>query len=430
MKDANKISFFAAVLMSMNIMIGAGILVAVGPMTSIAGTISFLAWPLTGLLLFPVILGLAKASQMFSGEGGFYNYCTKGIGPVAGIIAQWIFILGYLGTAASLFTVLRNGIAESSGSQFLVDYPFLFNILVVSFYTLINLIPVSKISKIQSIGTLLKLTPIVTVIAVMAFYYNPNLQFNLSSMSNISMTFSTVIFAYLGFEACCSISGLLKDGPQKIGKVILTAFFITMALYSFFHVGLLFIMGADNLAKYGAIGFPQFLGLSPMVGTAMQVGISFAILFSWANSILGLSLANVSNVYTLASNKLVLGDKFLTKLNQYQRPTYIALGHGAILFMYVSLIREVDVLFALTNLCVGVSLTLTMVAVFLTLLKQKSYFQLTLPLLSFGSCAMWLYYSWVKIPNAFYIVPIIGALVAAVVMFKIQKYRQTKKSIA
>jgi Amino acid transporters len=423
-KDGNKISFCAAVLMSINIMVGAGIFVAVGPMTEIAGNLSFLGWSLTGLLLFPIILGLSKASHIFSGEGGFYHYCSSGISPLVGVIAHWVYIFGYMGAAASLSTVLRNGLSELSGNVFIENYPFVFNLALVSFYTLINLISVGKISKLQSVGTLLKITPIVGVIFLMAFYYTPDLEFNLSGLNNISMTFSTAIFAYMGFEACCSIGGILRDGPQKVGSVVLTAFFVTMSLYTLFHLGLLYIMGGENLATYGALGFPYFLGLSPTVGAAVQIGVSFAILFSWANSILSMSLGNITNIYTLAKNRLILAGQFLSKVNSHQRPVYIALVYGIALFVYITVVKDVEVLFALTNLCVGIAISLTMVAVFLTLLRQKKYQQLVIPFLSFGSCAVWIYYSCLKIPNVFYVVPLAIGLIIGVVMFEIQKYRQ------
>jgi amino acid transporter len=423
MNDNNKISFFSAVMMSMNVMIGAGIFLAVGSMTSVAGSISFLGWSLIALLLFPVILGLSKAAYMFPGDGGFYNYCSKGINPVMGVIAQWVFILGYFGVAASLLTVLRNGLTDAFDSNFLKNYPFIFNLLAIAFYSMINLIPVSKIGKLQSIGTLLKITPLITVIVIMSFFYK-NINLNLAEINNLNMTFSTVIFSYLGFEACCSIGGLLKGGPQKVGKVVLTAFSVTTVLYTLFHVGLLYIMGEENLKTYGAMGFPQFLGLPPKIGAAMQVGISFAILFSWANSVLSLSLANVSNLFTLAENKLILGDRFLTKMNNNQRPFNIVLAYGIILFGYVTFVKDINILFALTNLCIGVALFLTMLAVFLTSLKQKNYGQLVVPILSFGSCAMWFYYSLLQIPHVLYIVPILAVLSAAVGMYKIQKGKE------
>lgn len=425
MKEQGTISFSAAVLMSINIMIGAGILFAVGPMTALAGSVSPLGWIMTALLLFPIIWGLSKASQLFPGNGGFYNYCSTGLGPVFGIIAQWGYILGYMGTAASLATVLREGVITNTGSEFLASHPMVLNVLFVGFYTLINLISVDKISKIQSIGTLLKIMPVVMVIAVMAFFFNSSLTFDLSQMNQIGMTVSTVIFAYLGFEACCSIAGLLKGGPGKVGSVVLTAFFITMSLYTLFHVGLLYIMGPDNLAAHGAIAFPQYLGLSPAVGNALQVGISCAILLSWANSILGASLANITNLSTLASNKLVIGEKLLTQENSQGRPFYTVMIFGAAMLSFITFITDVNILFALTNLGVITALVLTMVAVFLTYLRQRNFVQAGVTSVAFLSCGAWIYYSVIQIPSALYVAPLVVGIIAGVVMYKMQQAKNT-----
>lgn len=421
MKNENKISFFAAVLMSMNIMVGAGILVAVGPMTNVAGNLSFLGWPLTALLLFPIILGLAKAANIFPGEGGFFHYCSSGIGPLSGIIAHWVYVLGFIGAAASLATVLRNGLSDIFQIDCIKTTPFVFNFALVLFYTLINLIPLEKISKVQSIGTLLKITPFLGVILLMAFYWKSDMSFNLSDLANLNKTFSMAIFAFLGFETCCSIGGILKGGPSRVGSVVITAFLITVTIYTLLNLGLLFIMGGDNLAQYGAIGFPKFLGLSEKVGAAVQVGISFAILFSWANSILSISLGNITNIYTLAKKRLILGSSFFSKVNRNQRPFYIALLHGLILLSYISAVKDVEVLFALTNVCVGVAMSLAMISVFVALAKQKKYLQLIIPFLSFGSCGGWIYFSFIKIPNVFYILPIVVALIIAIVMYKMEK---------
>lgn len=415
-----KISFFAAVLMSVNIMVGAGILYAVGSMTSSGGSISFMGWPLIGLLLFPVVWGISKAAQLFPGEGGFYHYCATGLSPLAGFIAQWGFFLGYLGTASSLATVLRDGIAKNAGISFIQDYPVVFNAILVSLYVLINLIPVEKLSRIQSIGTLLKITPIMVAITFLGFYFDINLTFDVTQLTTIGMTVSTVLFSFWGFETCCSIGGLLKDGPNRVGSVILVGFFSTMALYFFFHLGVLYIMGAENLATYGAIEFPRFLGFSPTIQLVMQVGISCAILFSWANSILGVSLANITNLTTLAERKLFLGYKVLTDLNRYERPHYAAITYGLIFFALITFIQDIEILFSITSLGILTAMSLTLLSVLRKQWQLRNYFQVVISVLSCMSCVILIYYSAIKLPNVLYAMPLLGGMAVGLALYKLQ----------
>lgn len=421
-----KISFFAAVMMSINIMVGAGILYAVGPMTATADSISFMGWPLIGMLLFPVVWGLAKAAQIFPGEGGFYHYCSKGISPTAGFIAQWGFFLGYLGMACSLASVLREGIVKTAGFKIIDDYAIVFNAILVSLYVIINLIPVEKLSRIQSFGTLLKITPIMLAIALLAFYFNTEVSFNFASLGNIGLTISSVLFSFWGFETCCGIGGLLKDGPKKVGSVILVGFFATLALYFFFHLSVLYIMGAENLATYGAIEFPRFLGLSPVLQMLLQVGISCAILFSWANSILGASLLNVTTLNSLASKKLFFGHKALTSLNRYQRPYIAAISFGIIFFTLITFIKDIEILFALTGLGILTSMSLTLIAVVRHQWLQKNAVQVALSLLSCLSCTILIYYTAAKLPSILYATPLLGGLAFGFVIYKLQASREVK----
>jgi APA family basic amino acid/polyamine antiporter len=418
---AGKISYFAAVLMSINIMVGAGIFSGVGPMTATAESISFLGWPLIGLLLFPVVWCIAKAAQLFPGEGGFYHYCSKGISPLTGFIAQWGFFLGYMGTAASLATVLREGLARNMGSTLITDYAFAFNLILVAFYVLLNLIPVEKLSRIQSFGTLLKITPILLAIVLLAFYFNKEMSFQLSSLSNIGLTVSTVLFSFWGFETCCSIGGLLKGGPQKVGSVILVGFFTTVALYFFFHLGVLYIMGPENLAQYGAIEFPRFLGLSPTLQMGLQVAITCAILLSWANSILGVSLANITNLNSLAQRKLLLGHEALTTVNRYDRPYVSAFVYGAVFFGLITTITDVDVLFSLTGLGILTAISLTLVAVFRAQWQQRNIPQIIISLIAFVCCSALIYYTVVKLPSIFYATPLILGMVGGLILYKLQQ---------
>lgn len=416
-----KISFFAAVLMSINIMVGAGILYSVGAMTATTGSISFMAWPLIGLLLFPVVWGISKAAQLFPGDGGFYHYCATGLSPVAGFIAQWGFFLGYLGTASSLATVLREGIANNTGMTSIQDYPFLFNAVLVGFYVLINLIPVEKLTRIQSIGTLLKITPIMVAITFLGFYFDIDLTFDVSRLATVGMTVSTVLFSFWGFETCCSIGGLLKDGPKRVGTVILVGFFSTMALYFFFHLGVLYIMGEQNLAEYGAIEFPRFLGLSPTLQTLLQVGISCAILFSWANSILGVSLANISNLSTLAEKKLFIGSSALTDLNRYGRPHYAAFAYGLIFFAFITCIQDIEILFSLTSLGILTAMSLTLLAVLRKNYRSGNNLQILASLISCLCCGALIYYSAIKLPSILYAMPLIGGMAVGLVLYKLQE---------
>ena len=429
MAGHGKIGFWPAVLMNINIIVGAGILFSPAPMAALAGSVSFLAWAFVGLLVFPVIWCIAQAPRLFPGDGGFYNYCTKGINPTAGFIAQWAYLLGYLGTAITMLIVIRDALVNKLGCVFIGEHPLLMNAALITVFTVLNMLPADKIGKIQSIATVLKITPVLLAIGLLPFYFDTSMVYDLSRVPSLFMTLPLAIFAFWGFESCASIGSLLKDGPQSVGRVVLTAFAITVALYSLFHFSVMHIMGVHALAQYGPAVFPSYLGFAPGLTGILATGILIAIVFSYMNSLFGVLLANMTNFYVLAKNKLIVGSKELSKTNAWDRPVVAAGLLAGVVWLLAFFIDTLSCAVAMTNVGVSAAFVLTLVAMLLYYKKTNNIKQLLVTLLGCISCGMLIYYSWMSIdPDAtrrlIYASPLAIGLVVGLVL----KYLAPKKS--
>jgi len=432
MSRQSKIGFWAAVLMNINIIVGAGILAMTQSMAATAGAASFLAWPMIGLLVFPVVWCIAQASRVFPGEGGIYNYCAKGINPTAGFVAQWAYLLGYMGTATTLTLVLKDALVHKAGLTIVGEYSMLFNTAVIVVFTLLNMLDVSKISKIQSGLTLLKLLPLVVAIGLLPFFFSVNVSYAPVDFGLIAMTLPSAIFALWGFEACVSISHLLKDGAQSVGRVVLMAFALVIVLYTLFHFSLIHIMGAKQLATHGAALFPQFLGFDANIVNALGLGILGAIIISYMNSIFGVTLGNMSNLYTLAKNKLITCSSALTTTNKQARPVTAGIAVAVVGWAMLYFIDKLSISVAITNVGVSTAFVLTLVALFLHFWKKRNMLQLAVTLLGFASCAMIIYYSWMDIsPDAterlLYASPLAVGLVIGLVMNSVATCKKKTK---
>jgi APA family basic amino acid/polyamine antiporter len=426
MKESGKISFWVAVLMSVNIIVGAGIFVSPGSMTAAAGSISFLGWPLTALLFLPIVWCIAQAARLFPGEGGFYYYGSAGINPTAGFIAQWAYLIGYLGTATALCIVLRNKVVTQLGFAFAADHPLMFNALIVLFFSLLNLMNISYISRLQSGITLLKLLPLFFVITALAWYWNPGITYAIADFPKLTSTIPVAIFAYWGFESCCNLGHLLEGGPSRVGSVVMTAFFVTTAVYMFFHLGLLHIMGVANVASQEIARFPLFMGLSESTASMLVVCIGGAILLSVCNTIFGASLANIININMLAGKKLIFGKNLLTKTNRYGRPTMAVIIHGLVLWTFLCFITDKNVAFSLTNVGICIAFFVTVLAVLLACLRNRSYFNLAVAVIAFVSCGIASYLSWVALGDSLVdrllsIAPLAAGLIVGLGMYAVQK---------
>lgn len=426
MEEKGKIPFFAAVLMGMNIMLGAGIYMLPQQMANIADSLSLFGWVLAAALLFPIIRGVARASQIFPGEGGFYNYCKQGIGETAGFLASWGYFIGYLGTACALALFIKSYLVAQFGLTWLDGYSLLFNIALLLVISLLNLISLELISKVQGGATLLKLVPLIFVVGICVFYIGGMPSFSAEFIPAVPLTVPLALFGFWGFESCCGIGHLIKGGQSQVLKVIYVAFFTVASLYALFHFGVMSIMGIENLKAFGAISFPKFLGFGPVVTSIIEAVIGYAILLSFFNALYGVSLANVTNLFNFADKRILPGSEYLVRVNKSDRPIYIAFLHSAIILLLITIIPDAYAWAKLTGLGVMIAFTLTQISVFIYDLKKSLYSSLVMTILGFVSLAVAVYFTWENLGDdlltrLIYASPVIVGLAIGYGIYKLAK---------
>lgn len=430
MQEQSKIPVFTAVLMNINVMVGVGIYFMPQMMGQVAGAFSFLGWAAAGLILLPVVWTIATAARLFPGSGGFYNYGTSGLNSTAGFIALWAYMLGFLSTAAAQLTFLKNLMAVNGGITCIAAMPFLANAALVIIIACLNLFDVRLISKIQGFVTILKLLPMVAVIALFAFYWDGSLLAgsNTINFSNIALTVPMAIFGYWGFESCTSTSHLIEGGSKKASFVLLTAFFITTALYSLFHFGVSHIMGIDAIIAQGAVGFTNFFGIAnPEIVTALGYAIVVLLILALSNAVYGVSLGNGANMFSLASKNHLFGSNLFCKVNSANRPYFIIFFQALVVFFLMSFVSSEQILVALSNFGLITAMLITIFAVLATQARNKSYnLNSLVAVIAIGACATLIYFTWclVGIDNTtrlMNIVPFVIGITGGLVMFYCKK---------
>ena len=425
MESAKKISFWSAVLISVNIIVGAGIFFNPTNIAKTASSLGFLSWGLIGIILFPIIWSLSQAAYIFPGEGGFFAYCSTGINKTAGFFALWAHILGYAGTAGFFCMRLEELCVAQAGMTWIAEHTIIVNLLLITIFSALNLINAAIVARLQSAAALVKLIPLFFVIAIFGFYYGPHVSFCTQNLSSLGLTVPMAIFGFFGFEACCCMGHLIEGGPKKASQAILMAFFSTVILYTLYHLGLTYIMGTENLISQGSVNFPQFLGFAPALTTIFQALIVFFILFSVCNAFYGTASLNINNLFSLASMKLLPGQAYLTRTNTAGRP-YIIVGlHAIALFVLTLLVSDINVMCVLTCMGVSTAFFLTLVALFLTYKKRSDYINLAITCVSFCSYAAIMYFGWMTAGATHFerlinISPMIVGMIIGCVLYAIQ----------
>lgn len=246
MKKQN-ISLFAALLINVNIIIGAGVFLNVKPLSSIAGPLGASGYLLGAILLFPFVFSLAKLAEAHPVSGGLYAYSRQYLNKFLGFISGWVYFVGKTVSAA----FLANAFATFFQKQipFLQPYPTLLLSSIVIFTLLtINIAGARIGGPIQYLFFSAKAFPILFAILFGMLRIHPA---NFSTiLLNARAAFSTIpvaLYALMGFEITCSIAHLIEKPRTNVFRAIVWSFLFITTLYILFQVALFGALGAGTL---------------------------------------------------------------------------------------------------------------------------------------------------------------------------------------
>ncbi len=390
----HKISLLTAILLNANIMIGAGIYALPPLMAQKSGFASFLGWPIVAIIFLPLVISIARMANIFPGEGSFYSYSEKLINPTAGFVSGWAYYLTYTGVASLLAICLRDDIILNN---FNIS-PITFNILFILLITLLSLFNIKTVGRIQNTGTIFKVLPLLTVTAIFLAYWNPAFSITTQNISSVPSIVPLVLFGFLGFESCCSISHLIVDSKRNAPKAILIAFFSTAALYAIFHFGLLHIMGASSLASGSTQDFVNFLGMPSLsVKSFFSTFIALSLGLTFANSVFSLFTTTSSMIQAMANKNLLPGSNHLSKESEQNRPWVAIIAQGVLTFIIISSTSNKNLLVSLVDLGILTSFFLTLISLSIHQRRKKLQKQFMVTALAFISWGIFVYFSWFEI---------------------------------
>jgi basic amino acid/polyamine antiporter, APA family len=425
----NKISLFTAIMTNVNIMVGAGIFINPQLMAQKAGGLSFLGWAASALVFLPIVLSISKISQLFPEEGSFFNYSRKTLGKTVGFLSGWIYFLGYVAVGSTQMLALRDLLIYKLGFIRINNYLILFNAVFFATFCLLSLLSLKAVSKIQSVVTIFKLLPIIILVffLIFTFWGNPfsNLMVTQNNIESLKATLPLAIFGYWGFEACCSMSHLIKGSKKNASRAIIIGFFLVVSIYTIFHFGLIKIMGANNLSLFGTSNFVNFLGIrSNLIFNMLSSLVTSAILAAYASAIYGALNTQSFLLCSMAKEKLMFCSKTISKINKINRPVYAILTLGFFEFLFVTLINHKIILISISNLGMLGAFFLTLISLSKIQIQKKKFKSLVTPVLAFISCGILIFYSWQEIGNLIYILPFLLSIIIGFIIFKIQQKRR------
>jgi amino acid transporter len=375
MEPNRVLSLPAAVLVNINIMIGSGIFINTVLLAQSAGAYGALAYLMMGALLSPLLLTFVYLMRLYKG-GSFYEF-GAGIHPLAGFFSSWSYFIAKLGSATIGIHVFCTLVQQVIPWLRVIPILWLDGALVLLF-TMLNMLNVSIGRTIQYGFLSVKSLPIFFAIGVGLYLFTPaHFVGQTLEWTHITQSLPFVLYAFTGFEACCSLSRAIqepgKSGPKAL-MISYTVGVIIVVLYQLMFFGALGPQLA-SLANYSQ-AYPALLQKLFSADTPIFRMLFFILNLGIATSSLGAAYgiiySNSWNLFVLAEKNHIFASRFIGSLNRYKAPFVCIIAEGIFIGLYILLFRGYQV--PLQQICsLGMIITYATSALALGLLSWRRY---------------------------------------------------------
>lgn len=339
-----KLSLPTAILINVNIMLGAGIFINTPALAQKAGALGGFMYLIVGILMLPLILSIAELLRLHP-SGGFYTYSKKEISPFMGFLSGWCYFTSKVASCmlmihVSVMLMQRIFPMLASFNAFALDF------IIVSLFCGLNLLNIKSGSKIQKIFIGFKTFPIFFAILTGIFLLqSENFTSDQMIVEGVYSSLPLVIYAVIGFEAACSMSSKIKDAQKNAPLAVLISFGIVITIATLYQ-----------MIFYGALGetlalcaghcdiFPALLNRLSWDNTfvrKIEGIIHLAIASSTLGAAYGIIFSNCWNLHILANNNHLWNSSFFTKLNRNAIPFACVILEGLLCLTYLGVSQGV-----------------------------------------------------------------------------------------
>ena len=268
--------------------IGSGIFVVPGIAAGIAGPSSLLAWFFVAISAICVMLSLAWASSKYPSTGAFYSIYSS----VFGKRLSTIVVVFYLISAVFGIATIAAGIGQY---VFYLGYKDIiwFEIGVILFFAIVNMIGARPTSNIEIVLTLLKTIPLV----ILAFLLLPHLKYEnftpffTGNTSDFLRTVIIVYWCFTGFEISAIPADETKNKTDIFRSLVIVMLVVTF-VYLFLNISLIGSLGSQLLASSPA----------PMAEAASIAFASSGNIMAYIGII---AMMSALNAYLLATSRVL-----------------------------------------------------------------------------------------------------------------------------
>lgn len=362
-KLERSLSLTQVTLMSIGIILGAGIYVVIGQAVGLAGNAVWLSFIIAALVAMFSGLSYAELSSRFPTAAAEYTYVEESFGSRLAWVTGWLIIAGsIIGSATvaigfskyfsaifqtpvlyvALITLLIIGVVLFAGVQETASLTILFTLIEVLGLIIIIIIGIPRIGTIDYLAIA-------------------------EGVQGIIKAGVLIFFGYLGFEGITRLASETKDPEKTIPKAILISIGVTTIFYILVGIAAVSVIPFDQLADAEA---PLALVAEQAFGSSSFLVLSVIALFSTFNTALVMLLSGSRIVYGMAEEKGL--PEIFAKVSMKTKTPWVSIIAVVLAAMCFSLIGDLKTVANLTNF--------TVFAVFIFVNAAVIYFRYKKPI--------------------------------------------------
>jgi amino acid transporter len=255
------LSVFDAVMITVGIVIGAGIFKTPSMVAGVAGSVDWMliAWVLGGVLSLVGALCYAELASAFPSAGGDYHFLSRAYGRDLSFFFAWarvaVITTGSIALLAFVFGDYMSRVV-SLGAHSSAIYA----ALTVVVLTAINLFGLRESARTQNVLTIIEVSGLVLVavaglVATAPAGASPAPAASTGAippMFGLAMVF--VLLTYGGWNEAAYISAEVRGGPRGIVRALVLSIVVVTAVYVVFVLAVLNGLGLDGMKNSKAVG--------------------------------------------------------------------------------------------------------------------------------------------------------------------------------
>jgi APA family basic amino acid/polyamine antiporter len=349
------LGLFEVTMMSIGIIIGAGIYVVIGEAAGVTGNSLWMAFIIGAIIATFTGLSYAELSSRFSHAGAEYVYVQNSFGITSAWLVGWLLIAGNIIGGATVALGFSNYFSA------LFHTPVIpIAIVMLLICGAILALGIKETASITILFTLIEAIGlfIIIFIGLQKFGDVDYLQLT-NGIKGLVEGGVLIFFSYIGFQSITRLAEETKQPEKNIPKAIIISIIVTTIIYILVAISAVSVIPAQDLAQEGA---PLARIAETAFGQSSFIILSGIALFSTFNTALMMLLSGSRLVYGISKENVL--PKLFSKVSIKTRAPWIAVIGvvlAAVFFLFIGDLKSIANLTNFTVFAVFIAVNATLI---------------------------------------------------------------------